>query len=197
MDRRTSSISVFSDLCWRSAYRLGFPIARYWWRLSRAKRESAVVAVWVGSALLLVRQSYRDGWHLPGGGVRRGESVEAAACRELAEELRLRAPALQLAGIASGRRVRTHIFELHLAELPKLELDNREIVGAHLFSPHDLQRMTLFGPVAAYLGVSATATWVPNLEKMSKSASLDPVALEFIREARMKKEPARCQMLGL
>jgi hypothetical protein len=39
------------------------------------------VAVYVGSALLLVRSSYRRGWHLPGGGVRRGETPETAAQR--------------------------------------------------------------------------------------------------------------------
>jgi hypothetical protein len=41
-----------------------------------------VVAVDVGPALLLlVRASYRVGWHLPGGSVRHGEMPEAAAAR--------------------------------------------------------------------------------------------------------------------
>ena len=58
------------DFFWQTAFRLGLPVARFWWRLSRPRHESAVVIIYVGLALLLVRQSYRDGWHLPGGGIR-------------------------------------------------------------------------------------------------------------------------------
>lgn len=36
--------------------------------------------------LLLVRQTYRPGWFLPGGGVKRGEDLLAAAKREAREE---------------------------------------------------------------------------------------------------------------
>src|SRR5258708_3641974 len=80
-------LSSLLDLAWRTVYRLGFPLARVWWRLARPRHEGALVAVYVGPALLLVRSSYRAGWQLPGGGVRRGETPEAAARRELAEEI--------------------------------------------------------------------------------------------------------------
>jgi NUDIX domain len=89
--RGRSAFSSLLDLAWRTAFRLGFPPARIWWWLARPRHEGAVVAVYVGPALLLVRSSYRVGWHLPGGGVRRGEMPEAAARRELAEEIGLAA----------------------------------------------------------------------------------------------------------
>ena len=95
-----TSLSSLLDLAWRTAFRLGFPLARIWWWLARPRHDGAVVAVYVGAALLLVRSSYRAGWHLPGGGVRRGEMPEAAARRELAEEIGLAAPALLPAGVA-------------------------------------------------------------------------------------------------
>jgi 8-oxo-dGTP diphosphatase len=153
---RQTPITSFLDLAWRTAFRLAFPLARIWWRLTRPRHEGVVVAVYVGSTLLLVRSSYRRGWHLPGGGVRLGEIPETAARRELAEEIGLRAsellPAGFTCGIWDGRRDRVHIFELRLVELPQLQLDNREVIAARLTSRAELQSMVLTGPTAAYLG---------------------------------------------
>jgi 8-oxo-dGTP diphosphatase len=144
---------LLRDLAWRTAFRLGFPLARIWWQLTRARHEGAVVAVYVGPALLLVRASYRKGWHLPGGGVRHGEMPEAAARRELAEEIGVVAEALLPAGVVcgiwDGRHDRVHFFELRLVELPKLHFDNREIIAARLASPSELHSMVLTGSVAA------------------------------------------------
>ena len=87
--------------------------------------------------------------------MRRGETPVAAARRELAEEVGLTAPSVlpvgSTCGIWDGRRDRTHFFELRLDELPKLRLDNREVIEARLISPVELHSMTLTGLVAAYL----------------------------------------------
>ena len=42
-------------------------------------------------AIMLVKHTYISGWHLPGGGVERGELAEIAAERELEEEAGLNA----------------------------------------------------------------------------------------------------------
>jgi len=160
-DLGRTPLSSLLDFAWRAAFRLGFPLARIWWRLTRSQHEGVVVAVYVGPALLLVRTSYLVGWHLPGGGVRRGETPDAAARRELAEEIGLTASALLPAGVTcgiwDGRRTRLNFFELQLLELPRLQLDNREVIATRLTSPTELHAMVLTGPLAAYIGRSANA----------------------------------------
>jgi 8-oxo-dGTP diphosphatase len=153
--RRQTAVSALVDFGWRTALRLAFPLARVWWRLTSAQNEGALVAVYVGPALLLVRVSYRAGWHLPGGATLPGEMPETAARRELTEEIGLKAtmlrPAGEVVGFWDGRRDRVHFFEVRLAKLPELKLDNREIVEARLIPPDELPGVRLSGASAAYL----------------------------------------------
>ncbi|SEI65897.1 NUDIX domain-containing protein [Paraburkholderia diazotrophica] len=147
--------AMLVDSVWRMVLRFGFPLARAWWHLRRPRHEGALVAIYVGQALLLVKSSYRAEWSFPGGSIRAGETPDAAAQREMEEEIGFSSspllPAGSVCGTWDGRRDRVHFFELHLDRIPELRLDNREIIKAHLASPEELQGIALTGAVAAYL----------------------------------------------
>jgi 8-oxo-dGTP diphosphatase len=153
-NRSWRNSSVF-DPAVRMALRLIFPLLTRWWRLWGREHEGAQVAIWVDGSLLLTRSSYRTDWNLPGGGIERGEHPEAAARRELAEEIGVTGIELIAKGSASGlwdgRRDRVWFFEARPDRLPELRLDNREIIEARLVSRNELGELAITGPVAAYL----------------------------------------------
>jgi ADP-ribose pyrophosphatase YjhB (NUDIX family) len=70
------------------AYRAAYLALRVWSMVVRPDTRGVKCLLCAGDALLLVRHSYGPpGWDLPGGFVRRDESFEQAARRELGEEL--------------------------------------------------------------------------------------------------------------
>lgn len=90
--------------------------------------------------VLLVRHTYRSGWHLPGGGLKRGESVETAARREVREETGVEMGELRLRGIfhnfddyASGHNVLFVCEDFTVIGHP-----DREIAEARFFSREEL-----------------------------------------------------------
>ncbi len=88
--------------------------------------------------LLLVRNGYgrRDLWVLPGGGVKRSESLEDAAQRELMEEVACRLDALCGLGMfrssAEGRRDTVHLFRATTVDAPCV--DGTEVIEAKFFA---------------------------------------------------------------
>lgn len=131
---------AFVDGGFRVAYRLGFRILKLWWYVRRPKHRGTMVAVWHDGRVLMLRQSYRRGLVFPGGGLCRGESPSAGACRELAEEVGvIVAPealslAQEMTALWDWRQDHVAIFELHLAARPTLRVDRREIVAAEFMT---------------------------------------------------------------
>ena len=155
------------DRAYRLFYRAAFRAARLGWRLRRPAHRGALVGIHVGPDLLLVRQSYRLEFSLPGGGVERGEQPLDAVRRELREELGLERPAgefravLTETGLWDHRRDTVSFFTLRLPARPALRIDNREIVAAFFVTPDEAARLTLTGPARRYLQLAADAPVSP------------------------------------
>jgi ADP-ribose pyrophosphatase YjhB (NUDIX family) len=63
-------------------------LRRAWWFVARPISVGVLgVVVDEEGRILLVEQTYRSGWYLPGGGVRRKEPLDEALRRELREEV--------------------------------------------------------------------------------------------------------------
>ena len=110
-----------------------------WWPL-RLKTRRVRVIIRSGDEVLLVRNWFGTGrWNLPGGGMHRGETAQAAMIREVREEL-----AVQLDENAIERKADFEIVEDGLtyivtsglavvSEKPQLLL-SRELMAAEWFS---------------------------------------------------------------
>lgn len=74
---------------------LGFRIYCF---IFRPKTLGVRIMLIYNDQVLLVRQTYMPGWYMPGGGVKRGETLEQAARREVREEIGAEMGELRLLG---------------------------------------------------------------------------------------------------
>lgn len=126
----------------RLALRLAHPIRHLWrrWRGAPLIGCSIIVTDFSG-VILMLRHHYGPGlWSLPGGGVKQGEDVEAAARRELREEVGIEAEQFRFVGViedeVSGSPHHCHLFAVICDQHPTP--DNREIAEAKFFPAHSL-----------------------------------------------------------
>lgn len=69
--------------------RLAWRARNAWHRVARPLTMGVRAIVLDGDSVLLIRHSYVPGWHLPGGGVDKGETLVEAMKREVREEVGL------------------------------------------------------------------------------------------------------------
>ena len=142
------------------------PMVHFYWRFSRGATLGARAMVIDGTGrIFLIKHSYVDGWHMPGGGVETGETLLTALARELAEEgnIQLAGPPV-LHGIFFNARVsrRDHVALFIVREFRQdgPPVPNQEIIAHGFFArdalPPDTTRATR-ARIAEVLGGAAVS----------------------------------------
>lgn len=158
MSKRTfSSNPGVIDYCLRTIYWVLYSLHLGWNFLRNPSTEGAYVAVWFDNEVLVIRNSYKKTLTLPCGGIKKEESIVAAAVRELFEETGIDVDEDQLkyncmlTNNSEFKNDQIHVFDLITDSVPAVVLDGREVVSAEFLSIQAALAKPLFPPVREYL----------------------------------------------
>jgi len=121
-----------------------YRLYRLWSRLRRARLTVGVRALIIDGEdrVCLVRHTYRDGWFLPGGSVKVGESLVDAVRREVGEETGIGLPETpqRVHGVYSSfsEHKSDHIVVFVISDWEVGSRSSAEIAEVGFFAPNEL-----------------------------------------------------------
>jgi 8-oxo-dGTP diphosphatase len=145
------------DLAYQVAFKVAHRMLRAYWSLTRPLKGGTLVAIWNDGEILLVKNTYRKQYTLPGGYPRPGETPAQTGTRELAEECRVVVSPDQVREVYrgehlfEGRRDDVTIVEVTLPTRPAVYIDNREVEAAHFTPPDEVLKLSIVPHLRDYL----------------------------------------------
>src|SRR5215471_18542743 len=144
-------------------------VLHVYWRFARGLTLGVrAVVIDPQGRVLLVKHSYVSGWHLPGGGVEAGETIEDALARELQEEGNIEMMAApQLHGLffndRDSRRDHVALFVVRAFRQAVAPVPDHEIVAHGFFAldalPNDTTAATRARIIEVLGGAPVSERW--------------------------------------
>lgn len=141
----------------QTAYIVAHRLLRAYWFVRRPSTWGSLVAVWHQGQVLIVKNSYRRHYTLPGGYIQDGETPVQAASRELGEEVGLHVPPELIRQSFTAvrefefRKDKVTISEVTLDVRPEFAVDQREVVWAGFMSPAQILARPIVPHLRDYL----------------------------------------------
>ena len=106
-----------------------------WWALCKPLTIGVRVLLVSGGRAVLVRHTYQDHWYLPGGGVKRNETLDDAVRREATEEVGAEIGPIMLFGVYSSffEHKSDHVVDFLCREFELRAVNSAEIASVDLF----------------------------------------------------------------
>ena len=141
---------------WSVLFTLLFRCATLVFAITKTRIRGSLVAVWSKGRILLIKKSYRKAWSVPGGLLKRGETWEQAAVRELFEEVGIHIKEDTLAYVTEvsgdlGPHDRARLFQVEIKNHPAIRIDRREISAAEFVAPQEALKRVLDANLSMYL----------------------------------------------
>ncbi len=154
--REVTMISGMVTRLWGVGLFTAFQAVRLISSILKPRIRGTMVAIWYSGRLLLVKSSYRSGWTVPGGLVKKGETWAQGAVRETFEEVGLRLNEQDLVFKSEvpgdlGPRDWSYLFETALDHPVVITIDGREIIDAEFVTPQTALKRRLHGNVRRYI----------------------------------------------
>jgi len=143
-------MAKFSDKLWQWGLWAAYRLLRCYWFIYRPASHGACVVLWHAGRVLLIENSYKSEYTIPGGSVKKGESPAEAAARELFEETGIQVQPENLNFVGDFmypgefKKDRGSLFEIEMDTEPAIRIDNREVIRADFRTPDQALQEELF-----------------------------------------------------